>query len=530
LECLFNLSPQMLCIAGLDGFFKRVNPAFERTLGYSMEELLSRPFVEFVHPDDREASLGELRQLSQGMPTVHFENRYRCKDGRDRWLSWTSSPGDEEGLVYATAVDITEQKRWQEEIQTDLEVHKVIGSILRLSLEPNSLEELLTEALDLLFSISWIGLESKGAVFLVEEEPGVLVMKAQRGLGPEVVDVCREVPFGECLCGRAVADCQLLFVDDVDSRHDRHYAGMSPHGHYCVPLLSDGQPFGLINLYVARGHQRSPKEELFLSSVANVLVGAVKRKRAEESLRYQQAQLLAAQTIQKHLLPSAPPRLPGFDIAAGWRPSELVSGDYYDYLPMPDGSMAFVMGDVSGHGLAPALLMASTRSLIRSLVHTNTDVSRILAVANSMLAGDTGDDRFVTMLLAKLDYNSRRLTFASAGHPAGYVLDASGALKACLESTALPLSVLAEHEFPAGEPIELESGDLILLLTDGVLEAGALQDEAFGDRRVLEVLRQNSHRSAREVQEALLRAATGFCGHHEPADDLTAMVIKVLDA
>jgi sigma-B regulation protein RsbU (phosphoserine phosphatase) len=304
---------------------------------------------------------------------------------------------------------------------------------------------------------------------------------------------------------------------------------MSPHGHYCVPLLSNGQPFGLINLYVAHGHRQGPKEELFLSSVANVLVGAVQRKRVEESLRYQQAQLIAAQTIQKHLLPSAPPQLPGFDVAAGWHPSELVSGDYYDYLSMPDGSMAFIIGDVTGHGLAPALLMASTQSLMRSLAGTNTDISKILAMANSMLAQETGDDRFVTLLLAKLDGDSRRLRYASAGHPTGYILDAAGELKACLESTALPLAVLADNQFPASEPRALNAGDLILLLTDGVLEAGALQREAFGPRRVLDVVRQNLHRSADEVQEALLQATMDFCGHHEPADDLTTMVIKVLD-
>jgi sigma-B regulation protein RsbU (phosphoserine phosphatase) len=240
--------------------------------------------------------------------------------------------------------------------------------------------------------------------------------------------------------------------------------------------------------------------------------------------------MIAAQTIQKHLLPKEAPQLPGFDIAAGWYPSEVVSGDYFDYLWMPDGSLAFVIGDVTGHGLAPALLTASAQSLIRSLARGNTDVSQILAVANSMLAKGTEDDRFITLLLGKLDVRRKSICYASAGHPTGYVLDASGAVKGRLESTGLPLSVLPDSEFPTGAPIELANGDLVLLLTDGLLEARSPRTESFGAQRVLELVRRNRHRSSREIHENLYRAIREFCGRAQPADDVTMMVIKVRPA
>ncbi|MDN3021035.1 PAS domain S-box protein [Streptomyces sp. S.PB5] len=110
-ESIFNLSLDLLCISGVDGYFKRVNPAFERTLGYSAEELLSRPYIEFVHEDDRDGTRASLDRLANGVAVAEFENRYRRADGTECRLQWSARPVPEEGLVYATARDVTESRR-----------------------------------------------------------------------------------------------------------------------------------------------------------------------------------------------------------------------------------------------------------------------------------------------------------------------------------------------------------------------------------------------------------------------------------
>ena len=117
LESFFTLSLDMLCIVGMDGYFKRINPAWEKTLGYSHEELMSRPWAEFVHPDDLAASLSAGEKLAAGGDLVSFENRYLCRDGTYRWLMWTAAAQLDDGLIYAAARDITVRRRREEELR-----------------------------------------------------------------------------------------------------------------------------------------------------------------------------------------------------------------------------------------------------------------------------------------------------------------------------------------------------------------------------------------------------------------------------
>ena len=114
-DLFFAVSIDLLCQLGFDGYFKRLNPAWERTLGWSIAELTSRPFFEFVHPDDRERTLAQNKEVRGGGRALEFENRYRCKDGTYRWLRWNAAPDATWSVIYSVARDVTAQKEAEEE-------------------------------------------------------------------------------------------------------------------------------------------------------------------------------------------------------------------------------------------------------------------------------------------------------------------------------------------------------------------------------------------------------------------------------
>jgi PAS domain S-box-containing protein len=137
----FTLSLDLLCIAGSDGYFKRLNPAWEKALGYKTEELMAKPFLEFIHPEDRPATIRESEKLGKGQNTVSFENRYRCKDGSYRSLLWSATPFAEHQVIYAVARDVTELKRAEEKLrQSEERFRLMVESVVDyaiLMLDPN---------------------------------------------------------------------------------------------------------------------------------------------------------------------------------------------------------------------------------------------------------------------------------------------------------------------------------------------------------------------------------------------------------
>jgi PAS domain S-box-containing protein len=252
------------------------------------------------------------------------------------------------------------------------------------------------------------------------------------------------------------------------------------------------------------------------------------RKKAENELRDNQEQFRVAREIQQRLFPKSAPATPGLDLAGASYPAEATGGDYFDFLTMPDGALGVVVADVTGHGIGPAMLMAETRAYLRLLTRNRTDLGIIMDRANQMLAEDVSYERFVTMILTKFDPKSRSLTYASAGHPPGYVLNAAGELKCLLKRTGGPLGIQPDAKYTESSPMQLAPGDVILLLTDGVDESMSPAGEFFGLDRILGAVRPHLNRPAVEIVDALYQAVRIFSENTQQLDDVTAAVIKVV--
>lgn len=252
-----------------------------------------------------------------------------------------------------------------------------------------------------------------------------------------------------------------------------------------------------------------------------------RRWRAEEKMRDTSEEFRAAQEIQQRLYPAHDPVLAGFDIAGALYPAKATAGDYFDYIPMLDGCLGLVVGDVSSHGMGPALLMSETRACLRTLAQVHSDVGEILSRANRVLADDTDDFHFVTLAMARLDPRDRSMVYASAGQR-GYWLR-QGIEATVLDSTSLPLGVRADTIVPAAAPILLRPGELVTFFTDGVVEAESPGRVRFGVARALQIIRSERERPARQIIEALHQQLLGFCHGQPPSDDITIVVAKVLE-
>ncbi|MGD0516745.1 MAG: SpoIIE family protein phosphatase, partial [Thermoguttaceae bacterium] len=226
-----------------------------------------------------------------------------------------------------------------------------------------------------------------------------------------------------------------------------------------------------------------------------------RRHHAEEAMRDTSEEFRVAGEIQQRLYPTRAPVLEGFEIAGALYPAKATAGDYFDYIPMLDDCLGLVVGDVSSHGMGPALVMSETRACLRTLAQANSDVGEILTRANRVLAADSSELHFVTLAMARLDPLTRTMVYASAGQR-GYLLQ-SGYNVTILDSTSLPLGIREDTVVPTSQVYKLNTGDLATFFTDGVVEAESPGLVRYGFSRALEAIRSERHKPAQEIIESL---------------------------
>jgi sigma-B regulation protein RsbU (phosphoserine phosphatase) len=233
-----------------------------------------------------------------------------------------------------------------------------------------------------------------------------------------------------------------------------------------------------------------------------------------------------ARAVQQHLYTMPPLEVDGFDIAGTAFPADATGGDYFDIVPLPKRCIGISIGDVCGHGLASAMLMAELRAYARAFARRSLRVGEILTLLNSALISDLGEESYATFAFCRLHPGTRTFTYASAGHVPGYLLDAGGGVKQVLGSTDIPLGLLEDRVFSGSEEIGLQPGEILALLTDGITEAERPDQAQFGAARAIEFIREHRQESAAHIVGGLFRAVREFAGGLPQRDDITAVICK----
>jgi len=238
-----------------------------------------------------------------------------------------------------------------------------------------------------------------------------------------------------------------------------------------------------------------------------------------------QKELEIARGIQLRLLPQHPPYIEGMDLVANNIPAQEIGGDFYDYIPISRGSWGLVIADVSGKGMPAAIFMGLSRTIVRASATDNLSAAAAIKQANELICRDSTSGMFVTLFYAILDVKERKLRYVNAGHNPPLLIRNGGEVE-LLRARGIALGVTHYIDLQEAERT-LQPGDTIVFYTDGVTEAINAEEEAFGERRLIEIVRENSSLPARGIIGKVEEAVVAFAGKEPQFDDITLLVLKV---
>ena len=305
-----------------------------------------------------------------------------------------------------------------------------------------------------------------------------------------------------------------------------------------LPLIAKRGILGtMIVEYEGPGQRFAQRWMSILSGIAGQAALAIENdlllKEAAEQERIKQ-ELAVAQRIQASFLPECCPSVSGWELASIWRSARQVSGDFYDFIPLPstgkdmgldEGRMGLVIADVADKGVPAALFMALSRTLVRTMAIDGKPPAKAIARANDLILADARSGLFVTLFYAIIQPNSGEITYVNAGHMPPLVVRAATGQVEELRVPGVALGILSSFPFQQWEAL-LEPGDTLILYTDGVTDASDAAEQRFGRERLRDVVRNHRHLSAVELAETIHEAVGTFVGGAAQFDDFTLLVAK----
>ncbi|MCI0452571.1 MAG: SpoIIE family protein phosphatase [Candidatus Latescibacteria bacterium] len=297
----------------------------------------------------------------------------------------------------------------------------------------------------------------------------------------------------------------------------------------CAPLIVKSELIGVITSYNKKGQGGfNEEDQRLLAIIAGQSAQIIENARLyeeEKALVSMKEQVKLAAQIQQDLLPKAPPRLDGYDIAATSMAAQMVGGDYYDFVRVRDGRWAVCLGDVSGKGLPASLLMATLQATLRGQTALEQTVRETISRSNRLIYQSTDPEKFATLFFAVLDAPGGALAFCNAGHEYPMLFKKGGGEPARLVTGGMALGVL--EEFPYEEDAaRMDPGDTLIVYSDGITDAVNEFDQPFGEDRLRGVVTEHASGRADEILNRVVAAVKAHEGGAPRIDDLTLIVVK----
>ncbi|MDK2982409.1 MAG: phosphoserine phosphatase RsbU/P [Chloroflexota bacterium] len=389
----------------------------------------------------------------------------------------------------------------------------------------------LTTVLDVLIDESIQATHAERGFLMLYDADKHLTFKTARGMDARTVEAS-EMKVSRGIVERVAESGQPLLTSNaqVDERLDTR-ASVKLYGLrsvLCVPILLREQVLGVV--YVDNRLQNGifSQDDLdLLQSLAASAGIAIENARlyqvAVETGRMQR-ELQVAREVQAGLIPPDTPKLDGWEFAASWKPAHEVSGDFYDFITLPDGGTGLVVADVSDKGMPAAMFMALSRSIIRAVAGRGENPASDMAEANRLIWQDAAEEMFITLFYARIDPAGATLTYVNAGHnPPLFYCAASGELKP-LTRTGMAAGVEENSPYQQAS-LDFAPGDSLLIYTDGIVDTVGEQD-SYGEERLRSVYQQNAALNAPHLVAAVEKAVSDFSVNEIPFDDITLLVVK----
>lgn len=394
------------------------------------------------------------------------------------------------------------------------------------------LEEVLKLVMDTVGSLvrfDAAGIYLLEAVTVDGEEQYIFKSKVVRGYRISFDLVEPRLKLGEGFIGYVAQTGEPLISPDV-STDDRYFpARKRTRSEMVAPIISNDRVIGVFDLESDHLEAYSEDDLAILQLLASQVAIIIEKVQLHEQLiekRRLQAQLEIAREVQLELLPDDDPDFPDFDISAYIFPTEQVSGDYYDWVPIFEDQVAIIVADAVGKGIPAALLMSFLRASLRAGVQIGYAPQVAFAKVGNLLWDSVEDHQFITAIYGILDSTNRTFVYSNAGHNPPLLMKASGEFR-YVEYGDLPLGMFRETHYHQ-HFIRLDKGDILVLYTDGITESENEDGEQFGKDRFAECIRKNMELPAREMIQLVREGLSEFTKRDFLDDDGTLFILKAV--